>query len=180
MHSLKTGANFLLAVKVDIEAKNRKKMFSRIATRNWDAVIVTHSGFERIPLARETQERFFEEQLHELEMIKRQHADSSNRRLVKEIERAKKRLESRLQALAAEHKKDNTLTFEELGVDRLFVDEAHYFKNLFYVTKMTRIVGMHQSACEQALHIFHKVRHVQSLNGGGGVVFATGTPIANS
>jgi len=98
-------------------------------------VIVTHSGFERIPLARETQEWFFEEQLHELEMIKRQHADSSNRRLVKEIERAKKRLEARLQALSAEHKKDNTLTFEELGVDRLFVDEAHYFKNLFCVTK---------------------------------------------
>ncbi|MCW5552122.1 MAG: hypothetical protein KIS67_08135 [Verrucomicrobiae bacterium] len=142
--------------------------------------IVTHSGFERIPLARETQERFFEEQIHELEMIKREHADSSNRRLVKEIERAKKRLEAKLQALAAEHKKDNTLTFEELGVDRLFVDEAHYFKNLFYVTKMTRIAGLPQTASERAFDMYLKVRHVQSLNGGGGVVFATGTPIANS
>ncbi|MCW5555500.1 MAG: hypothetical protein KIS67_25475 [Verrucomicrobiae bacterium] len=131
-------------------------------------------------MARETQERFFEEQLHELEMIKRQHADSSNRRLVKEIERAKKRLEARLQALAAEHKKDNTLTFEELGVDRLFVDEAHYFKNLFYVTKMTRIAGLPQTSSERAFDMYLKVRHVQSLNGGGGVVFATGTPIANS
>src|SRR6266496_5226995 len=178
--TLYPGANILVAGKEDFEAKNRKKLFSRIATGNWDAVIVTHSGFERIPLARETQERFFEEQLHELEMIKRQHADSSNRRLVKEIERAKKRLEARLQALAAEHKKDNTLTFEELGVDRLFVDEAQYFKNLFYVTKMTRIAGLPQTASERAFDMFLKVRHIQSLNGGGGVVFATGTPIANS
>src|SRR5437667_8984375 len=113
-------------------------------------------------------------------MIKRQHADSSNRRLVKEIERAKKRLEARLQALAAEHKKDNTLTFEELGVDRLFVDEAHYFKNLFYVSKMTRIAGLPQSASERAFDMFLKVAHIQRVNGGGGVVFATGTPIANS
>ncbi len=178
--TLYPGANILAAGKEDFESQNRKKLFSRIATGNWDAVIVTHSGFERIPLARETQERFFQEQLHELDMIKRQHADSSNRRLVKEIERAKKRLEARLQALAAEHKKDNTLTFEELGVDRLFVDEAHYFKNLFYVTKMTRIAGLPQTASERAFDMYFKVRHIQSLNGGGGVVFATGTPIANS
>src|SRR5205814_7621592 len=164
----------------DFESQNRKKLFSRIATGNWDAVIVTHSGFERIPLARGTQEHFFEEQLHELEMIKRQYADSSNRRLVKEIERAKKRLEARLQALAAEHKKDNTLTFEELGVDRLFVDEAHYFKNLFYVTKMTRIAGLPATASQRAFDMFLKVLHVQRMNAGGGVVFATGTPIANS
>jgi len=178
--TLYPGANILVAGKEDFESQNRKKLFSRIATGNWDAVIVTHSGFERIPLARETQERFFEEQLHELDMIKRQHADSSNRRLVKEIEKAKKRLEAKLQALAAEHKKDNTLTFEELGVDRIFVDEAHYFKNLFYVTKMTRIAGLPQTASERAFDMYLKVRHVQSLNGGGGVVFATGTPIANS
>src|SRR5438874_8609609 len=123
--SLYPGANILVAGKEDFEAKNRKKLFSRIATGNWDAVIVTHSGFERIPLSEDTQKRFFEEQLHELEIIQLQSPDTSNRRLVKELERAKKRLEARLQALAAEHKKDNTLTFEELGVDRLFVDEAH-------------------------------------------------------
>lgn len=178
--TLYPGANILVAGKEDFEAANRKKLFSRIATGNWDAVIVTHSGFERIPLSQDTQRRFFEEQLHELEMVKRQHADSSNRRLVKELERAKKRLEARLQALAADHKKDNTLTFEELGVDRLYVDEAHYFKNLFYVSKMTRIAGLPQTASERAFDMFLKVRHVQSLNGGGGVVFATGTPIANS
>ena len=106
--TLYPGANILVAGKEDFESRNRKKLFSRIATGNWDAVIVTHSGFERIPLPRETQERFFKEQLHELEMIKRQHADSSNRRLVKELEKAKKRLEAKLQTLAAEHKKDNT------------------------------------------------------------------------
>ncbi|MCU0982632.1 MAG: helicase, partial [Pirellulaceae bacterium] len=178
--TLYPGANILVAGKEDFQATNRKRLFSRIATGNWDAVIVTHSGFERIPLSQDTQRRFFEEQLHELEMVKRQNAESSNRRLVKELERAKKRLETRLQALAADHKKDNTLTFEELGVDRLYVDEAHCFKNLFYVSKMTRIAGLPQTASERAFDMFLKVRHVQSLNGGGGVVFATGTPIANS
>ena len=178
--TLYPGANILVAGKEDFESQNRKKLFSRIATGNWDAVIVTHSGFERIPLAYDTKKRFFDEQLHELEMIRREHADSSNRRLVKELEKAKKRLEAKLQALAADHKKDNTLTFEELGVDRIFVDEAHYFKNLFYVTKMTRIAGLPQTASERAFDMYLKVRHVQSINGGGGVVFATGTPIANS
>jgi len=174
------GANILVAGKEDFESKSRKKLFSRIATGNWDAVIVTHSGFERIPLSQETQERFFREQLEELEKIKREHADPENRRLVKELEKAKKRLEAKLQDLAANHKKDNTLTFEELGIDRLFVDEAHYFKNLFYVSKMTRIAGLPQTASERAFDMFLKVRHVQSVNNGGGVVFATGTPIANS
>ena len=164
--TLYPGANILVAGKEDFESKNRKKLFSRIATGNWDAVIVTHSGFERIPLTHDTQKRFFEEQLHELEVIRLQNADTNNRRLVKELERAKKRLEARLQALAADHKKDNTLTFEELGVDRLFVDEAHYFKNLFYLTKMTRIAGLPQTASERAFDMFLKVRHVQSLNGG--------------
>src|SRR5882672_152990 len=178
--TLYPGANILVAGKEDFESQNRKKLFSRIATGNWDAVIVTHSGFERIPLSQDTQKRFFEEQLHELEMIKRQHADSSNRRLVKELEKAKKRLEARLHGLAAEHKKDNALTFEELGIDRLFVDEAHYFKNLFYVSKMTRIAGLPQTASQRAFDMFLKVLHVQRMNGGAGVVFATGTPIANS
>jgi N12 class adenine-specific DNA methylase len=174
------GANILVAGKDDFEAQNRKKLFSRIATGNWDAVIVTHSGFERIPLSQETQVRFFQEQLDELDKIKREHASPDNRRLVKELEKARKRLEAKLESLAAVHKKDNTLTFEELGIDRLFVDEAHYFKNLFYISKMTRIAGLPQTASERAFDMFLKVRHVQSTNGGGGVVFATGTPIANS
>ena len=174
------GANILVAGKEDFESQNRKKLFSRIATGNWDAVIVTHSGFERIPLSRETQERFFKEQLEELEKIKRENANPDNRLLVKELEKAKKRLEAKLEALAATHKKDNTMTFEELGVDRLFVDEAHYFKNLFYISKMTRIAGLPQTASERAFDMYLKVRHIQSANNGGGVVFATGTPIANS
>ncbi|HUA64281.1 MAG TPA: methyltransferase domain-containing protein, partial [Alphaproteobacteria bacterium] len=178
--TLYPGANILVAGKEDFEAKNRKKLFSRIATGNWDAIIVTHSGFERIPLSEETQVKFFKEQLDELESVKREHAGTDNRRLVKEIEKAKKRLEAKLEALLASHKKDNTLTFEELGVDRLFVDEAHYFKNLFYISKMTRIAGLPQTASERAFDMFLKVRHIQSVNGGGGVVFATGTPIANS
>ena len=178
--TLYPGANILVAGREDFEAQNRRKLFSRIATGNWDAIIVTHSGFERIPLSQETQVRFFKEQLDELEDVKRQHAGTENRRLIKEIEKAKKRLEAKLEALAASHKKDNTLTFEELGVDRLFVDEAHYFKNLFYVSKMTRIAGLPQTASERAFDMFLKVRHIQSKNGGGGVVFATGTPIANS
>jgi N12 class adenine-specific DNA methylase len=178
--TLYPGANILVAGREDFEAQNRRKLFSRIATGNWDAIIVTHSGFERIPLSQETQVRFFKEQLDELEEVKRQHAGTDNRRLIKEIEKAKKRLEAKLEALAASHKKDNTLTFEELGVDRLFVDEAHYFKNLFYVSKMTRIAGLPQTASERAFDMFLKVRHIQSKNGGGGVVFATGTPIANS
>jgi N12 class adenine-specific DNA methylase len=178
--ALYPGANILVAGREDFEAQNRKKLFSRIATGNWDAIIVTHSGFERIPLSEETQVRFFREQLDELEKVKREHAGTDNRRLVKEIEKAKKRLEAKLEALLASHKKDNTLTFEELGVDRLFVDEAHYFKNLFYISKMTRIAGLPQTASERAFDMFLKVRHIQSKNGGGGVVFATGTPIANS
>jgi hypothetical protein len=169
-----------VAGKEDFESQNRKKLFSRIATGNWDAVIVTHSGFERIPLSQETQERFFKEQLEELEKIKRENANPDNRRLVKELEKAKKRLEAKLEALAATHKKDNTLTFEELGIDRIFVDEAHYFKNLFYISKMTRIAGLPQTASERAFDMYLKVRHIQSANNGGGVVFATGTPIANS
>jgi N12 class adenine-specific DNA methylase len=174
------GANILAAGREDFEAQNRRKLFSRIATGNWDAIIVTHSGFERIPLSQDTQVRFFKDQLDELEKVKREHTDADSRSLVKQIEKAKKRLETKLEALSANHRKDNTLTFEELGVDRLFVDEAHYFKNLFYISKMTRIAGLPQTASERAFDMFLKVRHIQSVNDGGGVVFATGTPIANS
>ena len=175
------GANILVAGKEDFEASKRRQLMSRIATGNWDAVIVTHSGFERIPVSDATKKEFFREQLHELEMaIREQRAGKNDRRIVKDLERAKKRLETRLKLMLAEEKKDNTLTFEELGVDRLFIDEAHYFKNLFYVSKMTRIAGLPQTASERAFDMFLKTRYIQQVNGGGGVVFATGTPIANS
>ena len=181
--TLYPGANILVAGRDDFASARRRELMGRIATNNWDAVIVTHSGFERLPMSARAQEDFLQEQLAELEdCIREQKANnisSSNSRLVKELERAKKRLESRIKTLAAEHRKDNTLTFEELGVDRLFVDEAQAFKNLFYVTKMTRVAGLPQTASERAFDMFLKVQHLQRLNGGG-VVFATGTPVTNT
>jgi N12 class adenine-specific DNA methylase/predicted O-methyltransferase YrrM len=179
--TLYPGANILVAGKDDLEATARAKLFSRIATGNWDAVVVTHSGFERIPMSREAQESLLKEQIDEMgSAILSQKSNKSFTRLVKQLETAKNRLETRLKVLSAEDKKDNTLTFEELGIDRLFVDEAHYFKNLFYVSKMTRIAGLPQTASQRAFDMFLKVRHLQNLNGGGGVVFATGTPVTNT
>ena len=179
--TLYPAANILVATKEDFEKERRQTLMSRIATGNWDAVIVTHSGFERVPLSQATQEAFFTEQIISLEnAILEQRTEARGSRLVKELEKAKKRLETKLKELLAEGQKDTGLTFEELGVDRLFVDEAHHFKNLFYVSKMTRIAGLPQTASQRALDMFLKVRHIQQTNGGCGVVFATGTPIANS
>lgn len=175
------NANILVAGKADFENSGRRQLMSRIATSNWDAVIVTHSGFERLPMSVKAREDFITDQITELEnCIREQKGDASDARIVKELERAKKRLEFRLKTLSAEHRKDDTLTFEELGVDRLFVDEAQAFKNLFYVTKMTRVAGLPQSASERAFDMLLKVQHIQRLNGGGGVVFATGTPVTNT
>jgi len=178
--ALYPGANILVATKEDLEKDKRRTLTSRIATGNWDAIIVTHSGFERISVSRAAQEEFIKGELRELQLAIEQQRKQNNSRIVKSLERAKKRLESKLKELAASEKKDDGLTFEELGVDRLFVDEAHYFKNLFYVSKMTRIAGLPQTASQRAFDMFLKVLHIQRMNGGGGVVFATGTPIANS
>lgn len=178
--TLYPGANILVATKDDFEKERRKTLMSRIATGNWDAVIVTHSGFEKIPLSRASQEEFIQAQLRELALAIEQQRGESGSRIVKMLERAKKKLEGKLKDLLADERKDDTLTFEELGVDRLIVDEAHAFKNLFYVSKMTRIAGLPQTASQRAFDMFLKVQHVQRVNGGGGVVFATGTPIANS
>jgi N12 class adenine-specific DNA methylase len=178
--SLYPGANILVASKEDFEKEKRQTLMSRIATGNWDAVIVTHSGFEKIPVSRQTQEEFIHAELRELNLAAEQQRATGDTRIVKQLERAKKKLESKLKELAANEKKDDTLTFEELGVDRLFVDEAHYFKNLFYVSKMTRIAGLPATASQRAFDMFLKVLHVQRMNSGAGVVFATGTPIANS
>ena len=179
--TLYPGANILVATQDDFEKDKRKTLMSRIATGNWDAVIVTHSGFEKIPVSRATQEEFIKGELRELTLaIEQQQRQEHNSRIVKMLERSKKRLEGQLKELAATEKKDDALTFEELGVDRLFVDEAHYFKNLFYVSKMTRIAGLPQTASQRAFDMFLKVLHVQRMNAGAGVVFATGTPIANS
>lgn len=178
--TLYPGANILVATKEDFEKTARQRLMSRIATGNWDAVIVTHSGFEKIPVSRETQEEFIKAELRELCLSIEEQRKQNNPRIVKSLERAKKKLEGKLKELAANEKKDDTITFEELGVDRLFVDEAHYFKNLFYVSKMTRIAGLPATASQRAFDMFLKVLHIQRMNAGGGVVFATGTPIANS
>jgi N12 class adenine-specific DNA methylase/predicted O-methyltransferase YrrM len=175
------SANILAASKEDFEKHRRHELMSRIATGNWDAIIVTHSGFEKIPMSEKYRRAFFQDQLDELESALREiQGDNDNRRTVKQLESAKKKLETKLELLSAGEKKDNTLTFEELGIDRLFVDEAHYFKNLFYISKMTRIAGLPQTSSERAFDMFLKTRYIQEINGGGGVVFATGTPIANS
>jgi N12 class adenine-specific DNA methylase len=174
-------ANILVAGKEDFEASKRARLFSRIATANWDAVIVTHASFEKIPVSFATRRNFISEQIDEIETAIREERADRGTRLVKELERVKKRLTAKLEALSADQKKDNTLTFEELGIDRLFIDEAHKFKNLFYVTKMTRVAGLPQTASERAFDLFLKVQHIQARNkDGGGVVFATGTPISNT
>jgi N12 class adenine-specific DNA methylase len=173
-------ANILVAGKEDFEASKRARLFSRIATGNWDAVIVTHASFEKIPVSLATRRNFIAAQIDEIEAAIREERADRGTRLVKELERVKKRLTAKLEALSANEKKDNTLTFEELGIDRLFIDEAHKFKNLFYVTKMTRVAGLPQTASERAFDLFLKVQHIQARNKGGGVVFATGTPISNT
>jgi N12 class adenine-specific DNA methylase len=173
-------ANILVAGKDDFEASRRARLFSRIATGNWDAVIVTHASFEKIPVSLRTRRDFIARQIGEIETAIREERADRGTRLVKELERVKKRLTVKLEALSAEQKKDNTLTFEELGIDRLFIDEAHKFKNLFYVTKMTRVAGLPQTASERAFDLFLKVQHIQEKNSGAGVVFATGTPISNT
>lgn len=179
--TLYPNATILAAGKDDFAKDRRAQLFSRIATGNWDAVIVTHSSFEKIPLSTSARKNFIEAQIEEIEdVIREQKSESRGTRLVKELERVRKRLEFKLDSLSAEEKKDRTLTFEELGVDRLFIDEAHKFKNLFYTTKMTRVAGLPQTASERAFDLFLKVGHIQERNGGGGVVFATGTPISNT
>ena len=179
--TLYPSANILAATKEDFEKHKRRELMSRIATGNWDAIIVTHSGFEKIPMSEKYRRAFFQDQLDELENALREiKGDNDNRRTVKQLESAKKKLETKLELLSAAEKKDDTLTFEELGIDRLFVDEAHYFKNLFYISKMTRIAGLPQTSSERAFDMLLKTRYIQEINGGGGVVFATGTPIANS
>jgi hypothetical protein len=173
-------ANILVAGKDDFAANKRARLFSRIATGNWDVVIVTHASFEKIPVSLATRRNFIAQQIDEIETAIREERADRGTRLVKELERVKKRLTAKLEALSADGKKDNTLTFEELGIDRLFIDEAQRFKNLFYVTKMTRVAGLPQTASERAFDLFLKVQHIQSHNKGGGVVFATGTPVSNT
>ena len=175
------SANILVATKKDFETRNRKKFCARIATGDYDAVIIGHSQFERIPVSRERQERLLQEQIWEIEDgISELKASRAERFTIKELERTKKNLETKLQKLHDAARKDDVVTFEQLGVDRLYVDEAHSFKNLFLYTKMRNVAGLSTTDAQKSSDMLLKCRYIDEITHGKGVTFATGTPVSNS
>ncbi len=175
------AANVLVATKKDFETRNRKKFCARIATGDYDAVIIGHSQFERIPMSLERQERLLRDQIDDiLDGIEEVKASGGERFTVKQLERTKKGLEERLDKLQAQERKDDVVTFEQLGVDRLYVDEAHNYKNLFLYTKMRNVAGLSTSDAQKSSDMFLKCRYMDELTGGKGIIFATGTPVSNS
>ena len=175
------GANILAATKKDFEPANRKKFCSRIATGDYDAVIIGHTQFEKIPLSTERQIAIIERQIEEIEMaIEATKAAKGERYTIKQMEKTKKSLSTRLSRLNDASRKDNVVTFEQLGVDRLFVDESHNYKNLFLYTKMRNVAGIAQTEAQKSSDMFAKCQYMDELTGGKGITFATGTPISNS
>ncbi len=175
------SANILVTTRKDFEKHNRKKFCARVATGDYDAIIMGHSQFEKIPISKERQERLLQEQIWEItEGISEVEASGGERFTVKQLERTRKSLEARLEKLQAEDRKDDVVTFEQLGVDRLFVDEAHNYKNLFLYTKMRNVAGLSTTDAQKSSDMFAKCRYMDELTGGRGVVFATGTPVSNS
>ena len=175
------SAKILVTTRKDFETHNRKKFCARIATGDYDAVIIGHSQFEKIPISRERQERLLYEQIDEItEGIAEVQASGGERFTVKQLERTRKSLEARLEKLQAESRKDDVVTFEQLGVDRLFVDEAHNYKNLFLYTKMRNVAGLSTSDAQKSSDMFAKCRYMDEITGSRGVIFATGTPVSNS
>ena len=175
------SANILVATKKDFETQNRKKFCSRIATGDYDAIIIGHSQFEKIPMSLERQQAILERQIEEiLEGIEQAKAQKAERYTVKQMERTRKSLETRLAKLNDQSRKDDVVTFEQLGIDRLFIDESHYFKNLFLATKMRNVGGIAQTEAQKSSDLFMKTQYLDELTGGRGVIFATGTPISNS
>ena len=175
------SANILVTTKKDFEKHNRKKFCARIATGDYDAIIMGHSQFEKIPISKERQERLLHEQIWEItEGIAEVEASGGERFTVKQLERTKKSLEARLEKLQAEGRKDDVVTFEQLGVDRLFVDEAHNYKNLFLYTKMRNVAGLSTTDAQKSSDMFAKCRYMDEITGSRGVIFATGTPVSNS
>ena len=175
------SANILVATKKDFETQNRKKFCSRIATGDYDAIIIGHSQFEKIPMSVERQQAILERQIEEILFgIEQAKAQKAERYTVKQMERTRKSLEARLAKLNDQSRKDDTVTFEQLGVDRLFIDESHYFKNLFLATKMRNVGGIAQTEAQKSSDLFMKTQYLDELTGGRGVIFATGTPISNS
>lgn len=175
------GANVLVATKKDFEPANRKKFCSRIATGDYDAVVIGHSQFEKIPLSPERQKAILQEQIDQvIDGIQEAKAQDGERYTIKQLEKSRKNLEARMAKLNDQSRKDDVITFEELGVDKLFVDEAHGFKNLFLATKMRNVAGIGQSEAQKSSDMFAKCRYLDEITGGRGVVFATGTPVSNS
>ena len=175
------AANILVTTKKDFETSNRKKFCARIATSDIDAVIIGHSQFERIPISTERQERLIQEQIDEITFgIREVETSHGERFTIKQLERTKKNLEVRLEKLLANGRKDDVVTFEELGVDRMFVDESDLYKNLFLYTKMQNVAGLSTADAQKSSDMFAKCRYLDEITGGRGIVFATGTPISNS
>ena len=175
------SANILVATKKDFETRNRKKFCSRIATGDYDAVIIGHSQFEKIPMSIERQRAVLQGQLDEIvDGIAEAKSARAERFTVKQLEKTKKQIKLKLEKLNDQSRKDDVVTFEELGVDRLFVDEAHFYKNLFLFTKMRNVAGLAQTEAQKSADLFMKCRYLDELTGGRGIVFATGTPISNS
>ena len=175
------NAKLLVARKKDFETANRKKFCARIATGDYDAVIIGHSQFERIPLSYERQERIIQEQIDEtLAAIEELKANAGENFSIKQMEKTRKTLETKLEKLRSDERKDDVITFEQLGVDRLFVDESHFYKNLFLTTKMRNVAGLSTSEAQKSSDMFGKCRYLDEITGGRGVVFATGTPVSNS
>ncbi|MVB13066.1 hypothetical protein CAFE_38210 [Caprobacter fermentans] len=175
------SANILVTTKKDFETHRRKKFCARIATGDYDAIIIGHSQFERIPISKERQERLLQEQIWEItEGISEVEASGGEQFTVKQLERTKRGLEARLEKLQADHRKDDVITFEQLGVDRMFVDEAHSYKNLFLYTKMRNVAGLSTTDAQKSSDMFAKCRYLDEVTGSRGVVFATGTPVSNS
>ena len=175
------GVNVLVATKKDFEPANRKKFCSRIATGDYDAVVIGHSQFEKIPLSPERQKSILQEQIDQvIDGIQEAKAQDGERYTIKQLEKSRKSLEARMAKLNDQSRKDDVITFEELGVDKLYVDEAHGFKNLFLATKMRNVAGIGQSEAQKSSDMFAKCRYLDEITGGRGVVFATGTPVSNS
>ena len=179
--NLYPNAKLLVARRKDFETANRKKFCARIATGDYDAVIIGHSQFERIPLSFERQERIIQEQIYEtLAAINELKVHAGENFSIKQMEKTRKTLETKLEKLRADERKDDVITFEQLGVDRLFVDERHFYKNLFLTTKMRNVAGLSTSEAQKSSDMFGKCRYLDEITGGRGVVFATGTPVSNS
>ena len=175
------SSNILVATKRDFEKKNRKKLFSKMATGEYDAIIIGHSQFEKIPMSIERQKMNIENEIEEITNgISSLKANNGERFTIKQLERTKKGLKAKLEKLNKNDRKDDLITFEEIGVDRLFVDEAHFYKNLFLFTKMNNVSGLSTTDAQKSSDLYLKCRYLDEITGGKGVVFATGTPISNS